>query len=89
MYRYIATINYRWNPGWVGEKFNGKDESTYDNNKVETDVRCTIGGPPTGVGYWPPLVTKKVKVVEKVPVWGWKRVEYDVENARIKTRLVE
>jgi hypothetical protein len=89
VYRYIATINYRWNPGWVGEKFNGKDESTYDNNKVETDVRCTIGGPPTGVGYWPPLVTKKVKVVEKVPVWGWKRVEYDVENARIKTRLVE
>lgn len=89
VYRYMATINYRWNPGWVGEKFNGKDESTYDNNKVETDIRCTIGGPPTGVGYWPPVVKKRVKVVEKVPVWGWKRVEYDVENARIVPRLVE
>ncbi len=89
VYRYIATINYRWGSGWIGEQFAGKEESTYDNNKVETDVRCTVGGPPTGVGYWPPVVKRQVPVYEKVPVWGWKKVEYDVEELKIKTRLVE
>jgi hypothetical protein len=89
VYRYIATINYRWGSGWVGEPFAGKTESTYDNNKVETDVRCTVGGPPTGVGYWPPVVTKQTPIIERVPVWGWKKVEYDVEELKIKTRLVE
>lgn len=89
VYRYIATINYRWGSGWIGEQFAGKEESTYDNNKVETDVRCTVGGPPAGVGYWPPVVKKQVPVYEKFPVWGWKKVEYDVEELKIKTRLVE
>lgn len=88
--QYVASINYnRGSSGWQEELFNGKRETDYSNNTTSTEVICTLGGSPQGVGYWPPEVEEEVPIVEKVPVWGWRKIKYTpAQPKKIKVRLI-
>lgn|GEM_PF-4264946 len=102
-YRFIATIDLERTGNdpendWRAELFDGiHNESNYTNNKIAyglvgADMPDVIPSPgywTTGPGYYPPMKAYREPVYEKVPIYGWKRVDYESIKPKIKTRLVE
>jgi hypothetical protein len=96
----IATVAYRWwdqQSRWVEEPFGGKTEATYDDNKMELDVR---GEPPPTPPlswayplYYHPMRWKEIPIYEEYaePIYGWKKVPFVKEepNAKKRVRLTE
>jgi len=92
----VATIDYRWweqQNKWVEELFEGGEENTYSDNKMERNVAGTDmpGGPPTAITWGYPLYYHPMRmkeVITTVPVYGWKEVPIRGQTKyRIRTIL--